>query len=165
MALVGIQNDSLPNSPIPLSANNICSNVAETSSEKAYAAMGNLGTRHVLVVDDDAECLKLVSKMVSHLGDQPTMAFNGADALDHLFHANYDLVITDYEMPILDGGQLADQIKKRYMGTRIIMMTGHWEGDVDNLLGAGVVDGLLFKPFSLNTLQQKIKLVCQGHDQ
>ena len=165
MAIVGIQNDSLPKSPIPFSANTICSNVAETSSVKAYGTTGNIGSRHILVVDDDIRLLELVSKMVSCIGDQPTMAFNGADALDHLSCANYDLVITDYEMPIIDGGQLADQIKKLYIGTRIIMMTGHLEGDVEDLLGARVVDGLLLKPFSLKTLQEKIKMVCQLHDQ
>jgi CheY-like chemotaxis protein len=165
MALISIQKDTPPNSRIPLSAGNSCSNVAETALQNVYGTMDSLGTRQVLVVDDDAECLKLVSKMVIHLGDQPTMACNGSDALDHLCRANYDLVITDFEMPIIDGGQLAGQIKKRCLGTRIIVMTGGWEGDVDDLIGAGFVDGLLFKPFSLNSLQEKIKMVCQGHDQ
>ncbi len=120
----------------------------------------------VLIVDDDGGVLKLVSRMAAHLGYRPTMAIDGVEALQYLARARFDLVITDYDMPFIDGYQLADQIKEQYFGTRVIIMTGHLEEDVGCLAdSAGVVDGLLFKPFSLADMKAKIETVCRPRGQ
>ena len=118
----------------------------------------------ILIVDDNPDVLKLVSKMAAHLGYYPTTAEDGVDALYHLNRTHFDLVLTDYEMPFIDGYQLADQIKEKHFGTRVIIMTGRCERDVEDLLdGSGIVDGLLLKPFSLETMKEKIELVCCPH--
>ena len=66
-------------------------------------------------------------------------------------------MITDYDMPFMDGYQLADQIKEKHFGTRVIIMTGHCGQDVTDMLdGSGIVDGLLLKPFNLKTMKEKI---------
>ena len=118
----------------------------------------------ILIVDDDPVVLKLVSKMAARLGYQPTVAEDGVDALYHLTRTHYDLVLTDYDMPFIDGYQLADQIKEKHFGTRVIVMTGTCEPDVlDMLDGSGIVDGLLLKPFNLKTLKEKIELVVNPH--
>ena len=120
----------------------------------------------VLIVDDDAGVLKLVASMAAHLGFHPTTAVDGVEALQYLSRARFDLVITDYDMPFIDGYQLADQIKEQYFGTRVIIMTGHLEEDVGCLAdSAGVVDGLLFKPFSLADMKAKIEAVCRPQGQ
>ncbi len=123
-------------------------------------------TGRILIVDDDGGVLKLVSRMAAHLGFRPTMAIDGVEALHRLARARFDLVITDYDMPFIDGYQLADQIKEQYFGTRVIIMTGHLEEDVGCLTdSAGVVDGLLFKPFSLADMKAKIETVCRPRGQ
>ena len=62
----------------------------------------------------------------------------------------------------IDGYQLADQIKEKHFGTKVIIMTGHSEGDVADLLdGSGIVDGLLVKPFNLKALKEKIEIAIQ----
>ena len=59
----------------------------------------------------------------------------------------------------MDGYQLADQIKEKHFGTRVIIMTGHCEEDVADMLDeSGIVDGMLLKPFNLKTLKEKIEL-------
>jgi CheY-like chemotaxis protein len=114
----------------------------------------------ILIVDDDPVVLGLVSKMALRLGYQPTIAEDGVDALYHLTRTHYDLVLTDYDMPFIDGYQLADQIKEKHFGTRVIVMTGSCEPDVlDMLDGSGIVDGVLLKPFNLNTMREKIEWV------
>ena len=116
----------------------------------------------ILIVDDDPVILKLVAKMAAGLGYRPTIAEDGVDALYYLTKAHYDLVITDYAMPFIDGYQLADQIKENHFGTRVIIMTGHCEKAVEDLLGgSGIVDGLLLKPFNLKTMKEKIELAMQ----
>ena len=113
----------------------------------------------ILIVDDNLEILKLVARMAELLEYRPTIAEDAVDALYYLSKAHYDLVITDYDMPFMDGYQLADQIKEKYFGTRVIIMTGHCERDVADMLeGSGIVDGLLLKPFNLKTMQEEIDM-------
>ena len=112
-----------------------------------------------LNVDDDQDILNLVAKMVSRLGYHATTTADAADALLHLADTPYDLVISDYAMPRMDGYQLADQIREKHFGTKIIIMTGHRDPDlIDLLQHSGIVDGLLFKPFTLDTLKEKLQL-------
>jgi len=118
----------------------------------------------ILIVDDDPVILKLVSKMAARLGYYPATAEDGVDALYYLTRTHYDLVLTDYDMPFIDGYQLADQIKEKHFGTRVIVMTGSCEPDVlDMLDGSGIVDGVLVKPFNLNTMKEKIERVGRSY--
>lgn len=112
----------------------------------------------ILIVDDDPDLLQLVSKMATCLGYQPTTAPDAVDALYFLTKAPYDVVITDYDMPLMDGYQLADRIKKKFVETKVIIMTGHSEAELAHRLDdSGIVDGLLLKPFNLKTMQEKIE--------
>ncbi len=118
----------------------------------------------LLIVDDNPDILKLVSRMAKCLGYHPTTAEDGVDALYYLTKAHYDLVIADYDMPFMDGFQLADQIKEKHFGTRVIIMTGHCEREVTDMMdGSGIVDGLLSKPFNLETMKEKIEMVIYPH--
>jgi DNA-binding NtrC family response regulator len=81
-------------------------------------------------VDDDQGILNLVAKMVSRLGYHATTTADAADALLCLADTRYDMVISDYAMPRMDGYQLADQIREKHFGTRIIIMTGHRDPDL-----------------------------------
>ena len=118
----------------------------------------------ILIVDDDPEILKLVARMARHLGYAPTSAKDALDALFHLNKNHYDLVLTDYKMPFIDGYQLADQIKKKRSGTRVIIMTGHCDEAFEDMLeGSDVVDGLLLKPFNLQTMKEKFEQVDNFH--
>ena len=120
----------------------------------------------ILVVDDDPNILNLVAKMVKRLGHHSSTAEDAMDALFHLAKAHYHLVITDYKMPFMDGYQLTARIKSRHRGTRVIIMTGHCKEEVTNWLhGAGMADGFLFKPFDLNTLNEKIKALDDRNDE
>lgn len=117
------------------------------------------GACRLLIVDDDPVILNLVAKMVSRLGYHATTTADPVDALLRLADTRYDMVISDYAMPRMDGYQLADQIREKHFDTKIIIMTGHRDPDlIDMLERSGIVDGLLFKPFTLNTLKEKLRL-------
>lgn len=111
----------------------------------------------ILIVDDDPTVLRLISRMVSLLGHNPDSSEDGMDALFQLSQRNYDVVLTDYGMPFLNGYQLADQVKKRHPRTKIILMTGHGEEEAKRLMETSdVVDGLLLKPFRPAILKKEI---------
>lgn len=117
-------------------------------------------TRRILIVDDDPEVLQLIIHMVVCLGLIPDSAEDARGALSQMKQTHYDLVLTDYIMPFLDGYQLATQIKQGHEKTKVIIMTGHCENGIRQMLNASnVVDGLLLKPFNLATLKEKINAV------
>ena len=115
-------------------------------------------TSRILIVDDDPVLLKLVSSMVASLGYTPDSAGDAMDALYYLNKTQYNLVLTDYHMPSINGYQLADKIKRRSTKTKVFIMTGHFEKSIINmLLASDTVDGLLLKPFNRATLKEKIE--------
>jgi CheY-like chemotaxis protein len=129
-----------------------------TQQEKDLAYDANRS--FILIVDDDTELLGLVSRMVELLGYHATVAEDAVDALYYLSKTLYDLVLADYDMPSMNGYQLAQKIKRDHSATKVIVMTAHRQKElIDSLKASDAIDGLLLKPFDLNTLGQTIELV------
>jgi CheY-like chemotaxis protein len=129
---------------------------------RKLASNVSIGTHpcRILIVDDSPELLLLIETMATQLGYHATTADNGLEAFEQLKRDNYDVVITDYYMPSMDGYQLAQKIKKTCIETKVILMTGSCKEDVIDTIGAGsVVDGLLFKPFNMQAIKDKIESV------
>jgi CheY-like chemotaxis protein len=121
----------------------------------------NIDASRVLVVDDDPNILKMVAKMAACLGYRTATCQEAVDALSCLRKTYFKLVITDYDMPFMDGLELAGQIKKKYFSTRVILMSGHGPGTIrDRVAGSNGIDGLLFKPFNLQSLKESIEVAC-----
>jgi CheY-like chemotaxis protein len=162
--LVATRSEFSPDGPLPVSPKPFRPLPDDSPFPSTDGLRLDSDASRILIVDDNPDILKLVSTMAVRLGYHPTTAEDGVDALYHLTRNRYDLVLTDYEMHFIDGYQLADQIKERHFGTKVIIMTGHCEKDVADLLGgSGIVDGLLLKPFSLEALKEKIEMAIQPH--
>jgi CheY-like chemotaxis protein len=115
------------------------------------------GGDRLLIVDDDVEMLTLVSRMAACLGYAASTATSGKEALHRLQKGDVDLVLTDYQMPLMDGFQLAFKIRHQYDGLPVILMTGYYCHDLDDRVQSqGLFDGLLQKPFNLNSLKEKL---------
>jgi CheY-like chemotaxis protein len=162
--MIANQSEHSPDGQLPVSSDTFGPSPDDPALQSDHGLRVDSDASRILIVDDNPDILKLVSKMAAHLGYHPTTAEDGVDALYHLNRTHFDLVMTDYVMPFIDGYQLADQIKEKHFGTRVIIMTGHCERDLEGLLdGSGIVDGLLLKPFSLEAMKEKIELVCCPH--
>jgi PAS domain S-box-containing protein len=83
--------------------------------------------KRVLVVDDDALVLLNTATMTEDLGHQVTEATSGKEALAKLRSQPFDLVITDYAMPQMNGGQLASAITAEWPDIKVIVATGYSE--------------------------------------
>jgi len=83
-------------------------------------------------------------------GHTVTEAGDGAEGLDLFGKGQFDLVITDFEMPIMKGNELAVNIKKLAPAQPILMITAYGKdiGDSKN-----PVDAILNKPFTLDDLR------------
>ncbi len=115
----------------------------------------------VLVADDNAINCKLAKKVLSKWGIQTDIAENGQQAYEMVTQKNYDLVLMDLHMPVLDGLKATKKIRvlqdEKYQTLPIIALTGSVFGmDLENLQEEGLTDYFL-KPYTPDGLFQKIK--------
>lgn len=90
-------------------------------------------------------------------------ATNGFTALcqmkDQLETKDYDVIITDYEMPIMNGLDFAHAIRQSWPDTRIVLMTGSADSDKLEKKAAPLnLDAFMVKPFSLKELFEVIEV-------
>ena len=107
------------------------------------------GKRILLVEDQDL--VRTALRMMLELdGHQVTEAGNGAEALNLFTRGKFDLVVTDFEMPMMKGDELAVGIKLLDPALPILMITAseRAHGDVDN-----PVNALLNKPLTVPDLR------------
>ena len=105
-----------------------------------------------MVVDDEIEMRIALETTLKREGYSITVAENGKQALEKFSADSFDLVLTDVNMPKMNGVELLNALKKKSPQTVAIMMTAY--GDIDNAvetIKAGAFDYLL-KPFSAEIL-------------
>jgi signal transduction histidine kinase/DNA-binding NarL/FixJ family response regulator len=148
--------DTLPRGEEASGAEAVDARRVSPSVEQA-AAEGNL----VLVVDDHPINRLLMSRQVSALGYANETAENGREALERWTARRYRLVITDVNMPDMDGYQLARAIRAQELAsgsghTVIIACTANaLPGEAENCFAAGMDDYVL-KPVELTKLHRKL---------
>lgn len=79
----------------------------------------------ILIVDDDADLLQLVSYDLSRCGYEVSTSSNGAEAAAAAASGGFDLVILDLMLPGMDGLSVLGEIKKSAPDTEVIMLTAH----------------------------------------
>ena len=112
--------------------------------------------KRILVVEDEPGVRETL-KMLLHLdGHKVVTARDGAEACLHYTPGDFDLVITDYAMPEMNGDELARTIKCLVPSQPILMLTAY-AAEVCN--ANNPVDAVLEKPFSIEALRQMISLL------
>jgi CheY-like chemotaxis protein len=79
---------------------------------------------NILLVDDNKLGLSARRSVLEELGHRITTAANGADALEQFAGAKFDLVVTDYKMPRMDGLELIVRLRKLAPDTPVILISG-----------------------------------------
>jgi len=111
----------------------------------------------ILVVDDSKAIRDLLSNVLSFMGFCVAVASNGNEGL-HLFLTNsFDLVLTDVQMPGMDGWTLAFHVKDKSLDTPVVLVTGEDKKAIMEKLKGSFVDSVLFKPFRLEDFQEMVQ--------
>lgn len=103
----------------------------------------------ILVVDDEELVRNLVVTVLSKLGHSCVTAIDGVDALNKMGENKFNAVVTDIEMPNMDGIILTREILKQYPSIPVMVMTDY---DEENSIGIAISVGareFIKKPFSL----------------
>ena len=110
----------------------------------------------ILIVDDSKDIRSNLLEIFSFMGFEVVVAGSGNEALDQFFSDTFDLVVTDLEMPDMDGWTLASHIKELSPDTPIVLITGSEKSAVMEGLKTENVDFVLFKPFSLEEVKKTV---------
>ena len=111
----------------------------------------------ILLIDDQTSILKSTSQVLKQLGHEVEVARDGRKGIE-LFKSGYDfdLVITDIDMPRMDGNEVARQIRTSDKSdTPIVAMTG----SMDDSIHRELFNLILPKPFAVETLVQALRLL------
>jgi CheY-like chemotaxis protein len=82
--------------------------------------------RRILLVDDNANGLAARKSVLEELGYSIVTCTSGADALEQFTsHDPFDLVVTDYKMPRMDGLELIGRLRKHTPGLPIVLISGY----------------------------------------
>jgi len=116
--------------------------------------------KKILLVDDEPSVSKAIKMLLEYDGFTVQTAENGEAALALFERDQFDLVITDFSMQGMTGGQLASRIKKLRPNQPVILATASiYKLDATNHPGR-VVDYVLDKPFGLRELREAIASIC-----
>jgi CheY-like chemotaxis protein len=111
----------------------------------------------ILLVDDEPTVRAIVAELLELDGHIVAQAENGPGALTLLAADKaFDLVLADVGMPRMNGWALAREIKERYPGIRVGLVTGYGETGPNDAQERSVVDFILAKPISEETLRATI---------
>ncbi|MEN8688249.1 MAG: response regulator [Desulfuromonadales bacterium] len=118
--------------------------------------------KRILVVDDEENTRIGLSKLLSQEGFEVESAANGNDALDLLRQHKINLVISDINMPDMNGLVFLRELSRKYPSTSVIMITAY--GGVESYLEAMNLGAYeyLHKPVRLEELRSVMKKIFNG---
>jgi two-component system NtrC family sensor kinase len=139
---------------------------ASAGEPDAAQAPAPVGSKAILVVDDERELAEVLVEELEHDGHRVEIASNGADALSRLERHAFDLVVSDTKMPVMDGMELLHEIERRFptLRRRIIFVTGDvLDPDKQKFLEESRAP-FLTKPFDLADLRRLVRRAISEGD-
>ena len=123
----------------------------------------NIANIKILTVDDDAISLKVLGNFLKQFGFDAVAASDGLQALELVNNIEFDLIISDLMMPLMDGIELLSELRKRNVLAPFIVITacGSIESAVDAMRN-GAFD-YLEKPYKSDSLQMTVQRALNYH--
>ncbi len=114
-----------------------------------------------LIVDDSATIRQLVSMTLGRVGFTVVEAKNGKEALEKAKTERFDLVISDINMPIMDGLEFLKEFRKFNRITPFLILTTETEASKKEVAKKHGATGWIVKPFKPDILLKTVKKVVR----
>ncbi len=115
------------------------------------------GNNNVLIVDDDVATRRLYSFLLNNGGYTVIEAEDGMEALERLQNIHCSLVITDMNMPRMDGMELIRHIRRDYPELRVILITAFGTPETEKQARKIGANDYLAKPFDFEELEERVR--------
>ncbi len=111
----------------------------------------------ILIVEDNPEIANLIHLHLKDIFCDADIAHDGAAALETFSRGQYELVILDLMLPVMDGLEVCKQLREQNKLVPIIMLTSK-SSELDRVLGLEIgADDYMTKPFSIPELMARVK--------
>ncbi|NOR68348.1 MAG: response regulator [Methylomarinum sp.] len=133
--------------------------------EKTSDKQSDTAVYRILLVDDEANILSSLRRVFRRENYQVEVAMNGEEALQLLAQNEFQLIISDFKMPHMNGAELLKEVKSRHPKIIRIMLTGF--ADTDAVMGAineGAVYKFILKPWNDDDLRVTVALALEQYD-
>ena len=125
------------------------------------------GPRHALIVEDNATNRLILSHYLRRMGHSFDVAVNGQQAIALWEEQEYDIIIMDIEMPVLDGLVATRELRRRERATGrrytpIIALSADAMMQKREMALAVGMDSYLTKPVNLEEIEERIQIICAG---
>src|SRR5436305_2432849 len=118
----------------------------------------------VLTVDDSRAIRMIVSKVIAEIGFDIDEAEDGEQGLAKLEEVQYDLVILDVTMPVLDGPGMLTRMRGAGNKTPVLMLTSESKRSIVSELMKLKIEDYILKPFKNDELKAKIARILRAKD-
>jgi len=121
-------------------------------------------SHRILVVDDDAHIRQVLALKLRNADYEVDVAEDGEDALARIARRRPDLVITDLQMPYMDGVALIERIgaDEATRDLPVVLLTARGYGLDESRLDGSVVRGMIAKPFSPRRILDLVRSILEG---
>jgi CheY-like chemotaxis protein len=115
-------------------------------------------TKRILVADDDPASAELLMYFLASKGFDVATALDGNRALEMGTSGDFQLVILDVHMPMYDGVEVLQFLRKRHIlhPIKVIALTGDLSDEVRDAMRTGGIDSFLTKPVDLHMLHDEV---------
>ena len=115
----------------------------------------------ILVIEDEKNLNNIIVKKLVVEKYGVDSCFNGDDALDYIFSAEYDVIISDIMLPGIDGFEILKTIREKGIKTPVLLLTA-LDGIEDRVKGLDYgADDYLVKPFAFDELMARIRVLLR----
>lgn len=115
--------------------------------------MATTKPKRIMVVDDDDTIRMILEQLFTELNWQVKTFDDPIKALTLFKKENFELVLSDIQMPGMDGWELTANLKKISPETPVVLITGMDKNEVEARMKNSPADSVLYKPFNLDNLR------------
>ena len=115
----------------------------------------------ILVIEDEKNLNDIITKKLKMEKYGVDSCFDGTDALDYIFSAEYDVIVSDIMLPGIDGFEILRRIREKEIKTPVLLLTAR-DGIEDRVKGLDYgADDYLVKPFAFDELMARIRVLLR----
>ena len=117
----------------------------------------------ILVLDDETVLAEMLEQILSYLGHHCTLCHSPVQALAQLQQRNFDLILSDFRMPVMDGQEFFRRVAevKPALASKIVFLTGDLGNEDTQAFLASVGNAYISKPFQLAEVKATVTRVLR----